>query len=192
MQDELSQTREALLKATQEISLLRADNVRMKARLDAFGAIDTDRIFAIVDQVNLELASSQERADKMAAALKEQYERGNLLQTMLEEQTAVIVQLKARVDNDIAMIDEVSALDAAESRKNDENLKVLRDQIQDLSKTINSAADMIIHLHDDPISTEALVNTEEASRLRAISLGSDKSTRMVESNTVLNNIIAEL
>ena len=192
MQDELSQTREALLKATQEISLLRADNVRMKARLDAFGAIDTDRIFAIVDQVNLELASSQERADKMAAALKEQYERGTLLQTMLEEQTAVIVQLKARVDNDILKIDEVSALDAAESRKNDENLKVLRDQIQDLSKTINSAADMIIHLHDEPISTEALVNTEEASRLRAISLGSDKSARMVESNTVLNNIIAEL
>ena len=192
MQDELAQTREALLKATQEISLLRADNVRMKARLDAFGAIDTDRIFAIVDQVNLELASSQERADKMAAALKEQYERGNLLQTMLEEQTAVIVQLKARVDNDIAKIDEVSALDAAESRKNDENLQVLRDQIQDLSKTINSAADMIIHLHDEPISTEALVNTEETSRLRALSLDSDKSARMVESNTVLNNIIAEL
>ena len=68
--DELTKTKEALLRATQEISLLRADNVRMKAKLDAYGLIDTDKIFSIVDQVNSDLLKSQERADKMALALK--------------------------------------------------------------------------------------------------------------------------
>ena len=192
MQDELVRTREALLKATQEISLLRAENVRMRARLDAFGEIDTDRIFAIVDQVNLELAESQERADKMAAALREQFERGNLLQILLEEQEATMRQIRSRVNKDIEKIDELAAVEGVESLKNEEGLQALRDQIQDLSETVNSAAHMIEHLHDDAVSDVARSSNDEVSRLRALSLNSDQSARMVESRAALNNIISEL
>ena len=151
MPDELVNTRETLLKATQQVSVLNAENVRLRAKLAELRKIDPDRILSIVNEITTQLKASEQRSESLAAALHEQNERSNLLAKLVADQEKMILEMRSQLDQArskvFTALEEVDQAEVTEAEHN-YNIESLRGTILELTSAVKTATDHIQHLED--------------------------------------------
>ena len=178
MTEELTKTKEALVRCTQEISLLSAENVRLRARLEQFSKLDPDRIIAIVSEVTAQLKQSEARIEGLTKALGEQNQRNKNLEAYIEHQAELLEDLQGQLETSkkgiFGALDIATTASAAES-EHQERMDNLKDKLLDLTSAVKSVTERVLHL--EPPASYQLPPAEQ--------------DKIHESDEAIKNILAQ-
>ena len=156
MPDEsLQRTREQLTNALSQISLLSAENCRLKSRLSQLRNIDPDRIIKVAEQVTAELRRSEERSDQLLRVIGELRERNKKLEELTASQRVVLDDFSSKFQH--ALAESQGALGEKEEEgdsdlHSEEDMELVQSKIASLTNSVKNVQGLLDKINKDNFS----------------------------------------